>query len=145
MTGYTKQYIEATVLSYDGRVYTFLFPNQETVVLRHATVHERCEFPKHLMEDGHLKTGASIHMCIIDRDGQRSVLPDHRFYLYSKFSERPDGTIERKNDTAALRSAAKVIRQCARMFEDGCVEPALLILKSFISSLENENQITKQL
>lgn len=136
MSKYTKNYIEGTVLSYDGRVYTFLLPKGETVVLKYSTVHERCGFPSHLMDDGHLKTGATIHLCVIDKDGNHSVLPDHRFYLFSKFKSLPDGTVIRDNDTAALKCSAKAIRNAASLFEQGDTSTAIFLLKAFINTID---------
>ena len=136
MDGYTKHYIEGTVLSFDGRVYTFLLPQEETIVLKYDTVHGYCTFPKHLMQDDHLKIGSTIKMCVIDKGEKRSVLPDHRFYLYSKFRKLSDGTIVRVKNASALKETAKCIRQCAQMFEEGLTEESILLLKSLISYLD---------
>lgn len=83
MASYTKEYVHGVVMSFDGRVYNFLLPDGEIAVLKHGTVHERCVFPHHLTNDGHLKIGCTVHLCIINRDDKRSILPDHRYYLPS--------------------------------------------------------------
>ena len=140
MGGYTKQYIEGIVLSYDGRVYTFLLPKQETAVLKFATVHDQCEFPSHLMEDGHLKIGVSIHMCIIDKGDKHSILPDHRYYFYSRFKQLSDGTIVRQNNNVALKETANAIRQCASMFEAGLTDVAILTLRCLLSKIDKETE-----
>ena len=137
MEPYRKQYIEGAVLSYDGRVYSFLLPGDETVVLKHDTVHDRCNFPAHLMENDHLKVGASIHMCIIDKNGKRSILPDHRFYYFSKFKRLSDGTVVRQKNNKTLRDFSKAIESCARMFAQGEANEAILMLRFIISEYDS--------
>ncbi|MBP3257716.1 MAG: hypothetical protein J6M23_06970 [Bacteroidales bacterium] len=140
MGGYTKQDIEGTVLSYDGRVYTFLLPKQETAVLKFSTVHDQCDFPSHLMEDGHLKVGSSIHMCIIDKAKKHSVLPDHRYYFYSRFKQLSDGSIVRQKNNVALKETARAIRQCAGLFEEGLTDVAILSLRALLSEIDKDTE-----
>ena len=94
MADYTKEYVDGIVLSFDGRVYSFLLPEEEVAILKYDTVHERCRFPDHLTTEGHLKTGCSVHLCIIDRNDRRSILPDHRYYLTTTPPSR-DASAER--------------------------------------------------
>lgn len=106
MANYTKEYVYGVVLSFDGRVYNFLLSGGEIVVLKHGTVHERCVFPDHLMSDGHLKTGCTIHLCIINREDRRSVLPDHRYYLPSTMPSdgKPSESLVPAKHVAAMRT-----------------------------------------
>ncbi len=136
MEHFSKKYVEGLVLSFDGRVYTFLLPGDESAVLKYETVHDRCTFPPHLMENGHLKVGASIHICIIDRGDSHSVLPDHRYYLYSTFKKDRDGNISVQDNKTALNKTAEIISRCARMFSDGHTDESLFILRTLISQLD---------
>lgn len=140
MGGYTKHYIEGTVLSFDGRVYTFSLPKDETAVLKYSTVHDQCDFPPHLIEDEHLKTGATIHMCIIDKDDRHSVLPDHRYYFYSRFKTLSDGSIARQKNNVALKETAKAIRQCASLFEEGLTDVAILSLHFLLAEIDKATE-----
>lgn len=134
---YTKQYIEGTVLSFDGRVYTFLLPGEETAVLKHSTVHERCQFPTHLMEDDHLKVGATIHLCSIEKeDKKRAVLPDHRFYFFTKFKKMPDGTIVSQDNKKALKDVSQAIETCAKTLAQGDSATAIFLLRAILSQID---------
>lgn len=136
MASYTKKYIEGTVLTYDGRVYTFLLPNEETAVLKHSTVHERCRFPSHLMEDNHLKVGATIHLCSIDKDDKHAILPDHRFYLFTKFRELPDGTIVCQDNKKTLKEVSQAIETCAKTLAQGDSATAIFLLKAILLQID---------
>ena len=136
MASYTKKYVEGTVLSYDGRVYSFLLPGDETVVLKHSTVHECCQFPSHFMEGDHLKTGVTIHLCIIDKEDRHAVLPDHRFYLFTEFKEMPDGSVVCQDNKKALQATAKSVEICAKMIARGDTAPGILLLKALLSQID---------
>lgn len=136
MANYTKKYLEGTVLSYDGRVYTFSLPGEETAVLKHSTVHERCQFPTHLMENDHLKVGATIHLCSIDKEDKHAVLPDHRFYYFTKFRTLPDGTIVCQDNTKALKDVAQAIETCAKTLAQGDSATAIFLLKAILSQVD---------
>lgn len=136
MASYTKKYLEGTVLSYDGRVYTFSIPGEETAVLKHSTVHERCQFPSHLMEDDHLKVGATIHLCSIDKDGKHAIFPDHRFYIFTKFRTLSDGTIVCQNNRKALKEAAQAIEMCAKTLAQGDSATSIFLLKAILSRID---------
>ncbi len=133
---YTKRYIEGTVLSFDGRVYTFLLPDEETAVLKHSTVHERCQFPAHLMEDDHLKVGATIHLCSIDKEDKHATLPDHRYYLFTKFRKTPDGTIVSQDNKKALREVSQAIETCAKTLALGDSATAIFLLRAILSQID---------
>lgn len=136
MASYHKKYIEGTILSYDGRVYTFLLPGEETAVLKHSTVHERCQFPAHLMDGDHLKTGATIHLCVIDKGDQHAVLPDHRFYLFTEFKEGPDGAVVSQDNKTALRNVAAAIDNCAKMFARGDTATSIFMLRAILTEID---------
>lgn len=108
MAVYTKEYVDGIVLSFDGRVYHFLLPGGDVAVLKYDTVHERCRFPDHLMTEGHLKIGCSVHLCIIDKEDRRSILPDHRHYLASPHPSgdtSPEPTVQARH-VEAMRTIA---------------------------------------
>lgn len=140
MGGYTKHFIDGSVISFDGRVYTFLLPKQETAVLKFSTVHDQCDFPSHLMEDGHLKIGATIHMCIIDKGDKHSVLPDHRYYFFSRFKQLSDGSIVPQKNHVALRETARAIRLCASLFEEGLTDVAIISLRALLSEIDKDTK-----
>lgn len=84
MGQFTKQYFIGTVQAFDGRIYHITIPDGQTAILKYTTVHQMCKFPDEMLEDDHLKVGASIKLCRIVKNDKVSILPDHRFYYSGK-------------------------------------------------------------
>ena len=76
MTPFTKTYVYGLIRSFDNGAYMVLLPGAETVTIDQDTVQDGQSFPGELMEDGHLRPGTTLELCVTeDAEGRRDFLP----------------------------------------------------------------------
>lgn len=143
MMQFTKEYFSGTVASFDGRIYQISIPDGRIVILKHATVHQKCQFPADMLEDEHLKIGASIRLCKIVKSDKESFLPDHRYY-FSKtdFSElsgiNSDDPCSIEEFTAVLVKASadktlnNAVKEAMKLFALGFASAAVILLTTLL-------------
>lgn len=145
MGQFTKQYFSGTVQSFDGRIYHISIPDGQTAILKYSTVHQKCKFPQEILEDDHLKVGATIKLCRIVKNDKVSILPDHRFY-YSWTDNAdlsdvgPDDSSSIAEFTSLLAKAGadkeltKAVKEAMRLFSLGFGAAAIILLSTLLTT-----------
>ena len=144
MGQFTKQYFSGTVQSFDGRIYHFSIPDGQTAILKYSTVHQKCKFPAEILEDDHLKAGATIKLCRIVKNDKVSILPDHRFYYSGTDADLsqvgPDDSSSIAEFTSLLLKASadkeltKAVKEAMRLFSLGFGAAAVILLSTLLTT-----------
>lgn len=120
-------------------------PDGQIAILKYATVHQKCKFSSEMLEDDHLKTGATIKLCRIAKNDKVSILPDHRFY-YSGTDNAdlsdvgPDDSSSIAEFTSLLVKASankeltKAVKEAMRLFSHGFGAAAIILLSTLLTT-----------
>ena len=145
MGQFTKQYFIGTVQSFDGRIYSILIPDGQAAILKYSTVHQKCKFPTGMLEDDHLKAGASIKLCRIVKNDKVSILPDHRFY-YSGTDNANQSDVGSDDSSSiaeftsllvkasADKELTKAVKESMRLFSLGFGAAAIILLSTILTT-----------
>ena len=145
MGQFTKQYFIGTVQSFDGRIYSILIPDGQAAILKYSTVHQKCKFPTEMLEDDHLKAGASIKLCRIVKNDKGSILPDHRFY-YSGTDNANQSDVGSDDSSSiaeftsllvkasADKELTKAVKESMRLFSLGFGAAAIILLSTILTT-----------